>query len=117
MLNMGIRKRLIEEFDTPESRRATIARDRGRCVWCQNVASDIHEVVSRSAWASTERDMELCFALKNRVCLCRIHHKVLQGLPEYKRQLLALLRERHGYDYSEREFAAYLEDEIETASL
>jgi len=105
---MGIRKTLIDQYDTSENRQQVYQRDGGRCVVCGGNFHDIHEIVSRSHWASTEHDMALCFALKNRVCICRYHHGEYQGIAEKIGELLRLLQRRHGYDYSEREFANYL---------
>lgn len=110
LAEMGIRRDLINKYDTPQRRQDIITRDGGRCVMCTAQAQDIHEIVSRSAWASTDRDISLCFSLKNGVCLCRRDHDYLQGLPQYKRMLLEMLREKYGYEYAEREFAQYLED-------
>jgi len=110
LLPMSIRKDLIDKYDTPQRRQAIIMRDGGRCVMGTELAQDIHEIIGRSAWASTDRDIELCFSPKNSVCLCRKHHDYLQGLPQYKRILLTMLRDKYGYEYSEREFVQYLED-------
>lgn len=105
---MGKRRQLILEYDTPERRQRIFDRDRGRCVVCGGKFHDIHEIVSRSHWASTPEQMELCFSDKNSVCICRYHHNEYQGVPEKITELLLAMEKKYGYEYEEYEFAKYL---------
>lgn len=106
---MGKRKDLILHYDT--TREAVVMRDNGKCVKCGKPYADVHEILSRSMWATTDSDMALCFSVKNRVCLCREHHAYYQGNPYRIRDLLLLLKLKFNYDYTECEFQRYLEVE------
>jgi hypothetical protein len=110
---MGIRRDRIKELDTDLSRSKIVQRDKGKCfkcdketVDCDKEAVDIHEIVSRSHWGT--RRLHICFDEKNRVCLCRKCHDEVQGQGMWMTRLLAWLRDKYGYEYSEQEFRRYL---------
>jgi len=102
---MGIRQEKIRKYDN-QTRLAVIARDKEKCVVCGRKGHDVHEIVSRSHFGST--NMDLCFAMKNRVVLCRDHHNQAQGQSKWIKKLLAMLKDKWGYTYEERIFQRYL---------
>ena len=106
---MGIRRELAERYDTEQRRLAIWRRDRGRCVVCGEPYWEIHEVISKSHWASNERDMELCYSMKNSVCVDRKCHDEYQGRPNKMAELFGILRDRYRYVYTEPEFVRYLD--------
>lgn len=103
---MGIRRDRIKELDTTLSRSKIVQRDKDKCFKCGRKAVDIHEIVSKSHWGTTR--LHICFDEKNRVCLCRKCHEEVQGQSVWMGRLLAWLRDKHGYEYSEKEFRRYL---------
>jgi hypothetical protein len=105
---MGIRKDLIDMYDTYDSRRRVYQRDHGRCVICNAPAVDPHEIVSRSAFASTKEEMELCFSDKNRASVCRRCHNEYQGIPDRIAELLQIMASKYGYAYPEKIYQRYL---------
>lgn len=102
---MGRRKELSVKLAT-QTHVPVIRRDKGRCVLCGKKAHDIHEIVSKSHFGT--RTLAICYQVKNRVCLCRKCHQKVQGRRKYARELLELLREKHGYVYEEYIFRRFL---------
>lgn len=98
---MGIRREKTKEYDAA-TRWMVIRRDGGRCLSCGNGAHDVHEIVSRSAFGTKE--LEVCFNVKNRCCLCRNCHNEAQGDIDRATDLLNTLRDRYGYEYNEPVF-------------
>lgn len=85
-----------------------LQRDRFCCRVCGDSPVDVHEIVPRSAFGSANK--ERCFVVKNRVCLCRLHH---QEAHNYDKRVAMLeeLRSVYNYDYPEEEYRRYLTGE------
>jgi hypothetical protein len=84
----------------------TITRDKGKCQVCGSKASDVHEIVSRAHFGS--RTQHLCYALKNRCCVCDSCHRKVQGQEKWMVWLLVKMRNKYGYKYPEPTFQRYL---------
>ena len=80
-------------------------RDQRMCIRCGKPADDIAHIVPR--WRIGKRNYEEKHALKNLCCLCRDCHKATHTF-NGRKELLNILRERHGYDYSTGGAARYL---------
>ena len=105
---MGKRGRLVElwkELYNP----LVLWRDGYRCVLCDEKAVDVHEIISKSQFATHE--LGQCITPKNMVSLCRKHHAEVQGNKKASANLLRLLRDRYGYEYKEQPFKWYIEEE------
>lgn len=85
------------------------ARDKNKCFICGLRADDVHEIISKSQFITSE--LEKCITPKNMVCVCRKHHAMIQGDKKASADLLRSLREMYGYDYSEQPFKWYVEEE------
>ena len=82
-------------------------RDGNRCFICNLRADDVHEIISKSQFATSE--LSQCITPKNMVCLCRGHHSMVQGNETASVNLLQSLHEMYGYDYSDYPFSWYVE--------
>jgi len=82
-----------------------IERDQGACQDCGRAAEDIHHVIPRGWFGKHGKaDAE---AVSNLICLCRAHHEQAHTKAARHRHL-ALLRESHGYSYSEQPWLGVL---------
>jgi hypothetical protein len=89
-----------------------ISRDR-RCLLCgSETLLDVHEILSKSKFATGELDT--CLNPRNMILLCRRHHNIVQGHPRLSGHLLRILRDKYRYCYDDEPFAWYVENEIET---
>ena len=85
-------------------RDTVIQRDKGLCVRCGRVGHHVHEIIPRSRFGITKtRD---CYQLKNMCVLCLACHERVHN-PAGRRELLGVLGQRYGYDYSDEPWAAY----------
>src|SRR5271163_2337560 len=66
---MCILRRIVAEH-TPAliPREGTLARDKGRCVFCDNPAKDAHHIIERRLWDDGG------YYLDNGASVCREHH-------------------------------------------
>ena len=105
---MGIRgervRELKEKFDP-----VVIQRDDNRCFICGSRANDVHEIISKSQFSTSE--LEKCITPQNMVSLCRMHHSISQGNKQASANLLRALAERYGYEYTEYPFSWYITEE------
>jgi hypothetical protein len=79
----------------------TIARDTDedglpRCIKCGEVADDVHEILPRSFFGPSKKD--ILFDINNRCCVCRRCHGELHN-DKGRVILLHILQDRHGYQY------------------
>lgn len=80
----------------------TIARDTDRlgytrCIRCNALADDVHEIIPRSAHGPLTQ--KRLFAIENRCCLCRKCHKEVHN-KKGRGELLHILQTRHAYKYT-----------------
>jgi len=105
---MGIRgervKELKERFDP-----VVIQRDGSRCFICGERANDVHEIISKSQFSTSE--LENCITPKNMVSLCRMHHSISQGNKRASANLLRALAKKYNYDYTEYPFSWFVLEE------
>lgn len=99
-------KQTIQNLEQ-ETREIVLSRDNFRCVVCGVKGVDVHEIIPRSALG--KRKYYILFAEKNRVCLCRKHHKEAHNA-EMRSHLIELLAEKYKYVYNEDEYKKYLKD-------
>jgi len=102
---MGKRAELTAELDR-ETRVLVIQRDKKKCIRCGARASSIHEIISRSQWATPK--LKECYSMKNRCSLCQDCHHEVQGIKQKNIVLFSILQERHGYNYSDAPFNRYM---------
>ena len=86
-----------------------LARDGYKCFICGLSADDVHEIISKSQFATHE--LESCITTKNMVSLCRGHHALVQGNRKASANLLRSLRDMYGYKYTKDPFKWYTEEE------
>ena len=105
---MGIRgekvQELKERFDP-----VVIQRDGNRCFVCGLTANDVHEIISKSQFSTSE--LENCITPKNMVSLCRGHHAMSQGNKQASANLLRALAKAYGYEYDDYPFSWYTNEE------
>ena len=106
MGNRGdIVKRLKLEYDP-----VVIERERGMCFVCGAKGRDVHEVLSKSHFATN--GLEQCISPMNMVLLCRKHHNVVQGIAGWMGHLFREMHSTYGYDYTHTEFYWYFINEF-----
>jgi len=86
-----------------------LERDGYRCFICGLKADDVHEIISKSQFATNE--LEDCITPKNMISLCRGHHTAVQGNRQASANLLRSLRDAYGYNYDKDPFKWYIEEE------
>lgn len=99
------RRKKVSDLDE-QTKPVVLARDEYRCFICYKKGVDVHEIIPRSAMGKSKK--ELLFSEKNRVCLCREHHRVAHNA-ETRRYLLLMMQTAYGYVYDEPEFKKYLQ--------
>ena len=82
-----------------------VERDQGACQDCGRAAGDIHHVIPRG-WFGKHGKVRAGVA-SNLICLCREHHNQAHTKVARYRHL-TLLRERHGYLYSDQPWLGVL---------
>jgi len=97
-------KELKEKFDP-----IVIQRDGNRCFVCGLMANDVHEIISKSQFSTSE--LENCITPRNMVSLCRGHHVMVQGNKQASANLLRALAEMYKYDYTDYPFSWYVAEE------
>jgi len=97
-------KELKEKFDP-----IVIQRDGNRCLICGSRANDVHEIISKSQFSTSE--LENCITPKNMVSLCRMHHSISQGDKHASANLLRALAKKYKYDYADYPFSWYVTEE------
>ena len=80
-------------------------RDQGACQDCDIAAAEIHHIVRRGYWGKNAKHRGE--VVENLICLCWLHHQGSHS-KEAQRRHLALLREKHGYDYSDQPWLGLL---------
>ena len=101
----GYKVRMLKALCDP----TVLARDGYKCFICGLSADDVHEIISKSQFATHE--LESCITTKNMVSLCRGHHTMVQGNKKASANLLRSLKEMYRYDYNEEPFKWYTEEE------
>lgn len=89
-----------------ETRLLVWRRDGGRCIVCGGRASEVHEIIPKSALPGKD-NLDQLFSLKNSCCLCKKHHGPHTHTKWARRTLLGLMRMRYGYEYAEEPYAKY----------
>ena len=97
------RKRELEDYEA--TKLLVAVRDAGLCVRCGQSADDIAHIVPRSAFGS--KTVHLKHHEKNLCCLCRPCHKATETF-NGRVELLNILQELHGYDYSGPPWSQYV---------
>ncbi|MEM5878756.1 MAG: HNH endonuclease signature motif containing protein [Candidatus Aenigmatarchaeota archaeon] len=96
-----------EEYEK-NTRKKVQERDGNRCFLCKKRPIHVHEIVPRSRFGT--KQYETLFSVKNRVCLCPACHMEAHNYTK-RIELLALLEEKYGYEYKEKEFKRYRNNE------
>lgn len=105
--NKGTNNKMYKADDLEqETKLIVLAREEHRCFICYKKGVDVHEIVPRSAFGKSKK--HILFSEKNRVCLCREHHKTAHTF-EMRQYLIKMLSTAYGYSYQEQEFYKYLE--------
>jgi 5-methylcytosine-specific restriction endonuclease McrA len=102
------RKRELEDYDKVKLHVAE--RDGQLCVRCLHkgkptCAWDVAHILPRSAFGP--KTVHLKHHEKNLVCLCRDCHKATETF-NGRVELLNIMRELHGYDYSDEPWSQYV---------
>jgi len=88
--------------------RAIVAiRDGQVCVKCGEPAVDSAHIIPRSHFGRKRK--RLCHTLKNVCCLCRDCHAATENR-DGRIELMCILHDRHGYDYSMEPWKEYWVD-------
>lgn len=80
--------------------RVVAARDRYQCQRCPERGWDVAHILPKGRYP------ELRDELKNMVTLCRRCHMETENV-EGRRELIALLKRKYGYEYPEKQYAQY----------
>jgi len=106
---MGNRGNIVRELKTKYDP-IIIEREHGRCFVCGAVGRDVHEILSKSHFATG--GLEQCISPMNMVLLCRKHHDIVQGIAGWIGYLFRGMHSRYGYDYTHTEFYWYYTSEF-----
>jgi SAM-dependent methyltransferase len=88
------------------TRNSVQLRDKFTCFVTGKKGIQVHEIVPRSAFG--KRTMHLCFEERNLVCLCPEEHEKAHTVA-YRKMLIKMMQERHGYTYDDPIYQKYLD--------